>query len=129
MKKYENFCAALNNLKNIYQYDEPYNNVVITGLVGLYSICFEQSWKMMKEILENHGYKDATTGSPKFIIKTAYQASMIVDETMWLAALQARNNVSHSYNNDIALDIIRQTKEEFYNLFCELKKTIDENWI
>ena len=54
MKKYENFCLALANLKEIYNYNEPYNNVVLTGLVGLYEICFEQSWKMMKEILTFH---------------------------------------------------------------------------
>lgn len=52
MKKYENFCAAFSNMKEIYHYTEPYDNVVLTGLVGLYEICFEQSWKMMKEILE-----------------------------------------------------------------------------
>jgi hypothetical protein len=57
MKKYENFCASLKNMKEIYDYDEPYNTVVLTGLVGLYEICFEQSWKMMKEILEIHGYE------------------------------------------------------------------------
>lgn len=51
MRKYENFCNALSNMKDIYNYEEPYDNVVITGLVGLYEICFEQSWKMMKEIL------------------------------------------------------------------------------
>ena len=53
MKKYENFCASLKNMKEIYDYDEPYNTVVLTGLVGLYEICFEQSWKMMKEILDS----------------------------------------------------------------------------
>ena len=36
MKKYENFCAALTNLKDIYLYQEPYDNVTMTGLVGLY---------------------------------------------------------------------------------------------
>ena len=51
MRKYENFCNSLSNMKDIYNYEEPYDNVVITGLVGLYEICFEQSWKMMKEIL------------------------------------------------------------------------------
>ena len=55
MRKYENFCNSLSNMKDIYNYEEPYDNVVITGLVGLYEICFEQSWKMMKEILEIHG--------------------------------------------------------------------------
>lgn len=35
MKKYDNFCAALKNLKELFSYEEPYNTVVLTGLVGL----------------------------------------------------------------------------------------------
>lgn len=50
MKKYENFAAALHNLEDIYHYQEPYENVILTGMVALYEICFEQSWKAMKEI-------------------------------------------------------------------------------
>ena len=129
MKKYENFCSALENLKDIYLYQEPYDNVIMTGLVGLYEICFEQTWKLMKIILEQHGYESSATGSPRLIIKTAYQASMISDEDIWLEALLARNNVSHSYNRVIALDIIRRTKDQFYDLFHDFKKNIDENWI
>ena len=117
------------NMKDIYNYEEPYDNVVITGLVGLYEICFEQSWKMMKEILEIHGYAEGATGSPKIILKTAYKAGMIRDEEQWLHALQARNNVTHSYNQKIALGIIADAKEEFYQMFCELKTEIEENWL
>ena len=90
MKKYENFCQALVNMKDIYNYEEPYDNVVLTGLVGLYEITFEQSWKMMKEILQNHGYEEGATGSPKIILKTAYKAGMIKDEDLWLKALRER---------------------------------------
>ena len=126
MKKYENFCAALGNLKDIYQYAEPYDNVVLTGLVGLYEICFEQSWKMMKEILEGHGFEEGATGSPKLILKTAYKAGLIEEEMLWLEALAARNNVAHAYNREIALDIVRQTKSGFYDMFCGLKEKAEE---
>lgn len=129
MKKYENFCNALTNLKDIYNYEEPYNNVVLTGLVGLYEICFEQSWKMLKERLTEYGYSESATGSPRTILKTAYKAGMIKDEQIWLDALQARNNVSHAYNEAVALDIIRQTKDDFYNMFKSLKHEIESNWI
>ena len=110
-------------------YEKPYDNVVITGLVGLYEICFEQSWKMMKEILEIHGYAEGATGSPKIILKTAYKAGMIRDEEQWLRALQARNNVTYSYNRKIASGIIADAKEEFYQMFCELKTEIEQNWL
>lgn len=130
MKKYDNFCSALSNMRQIYKYTEPYDDtVILTGLVGLYEICFEQSWKMMKEILSMHGYEASATGSPKIILKTAYQAGMIKDEELWLRALQEHNNVAHSYNEDIALEIVSQAKESFYAMFCNLKNEIDANWL
>lgn len=128
MKKFDNFCSALANLKDIFEYEEPYNNVVLTGLVALYEICFEQSWKAMKEILEQNGVSEAQTGSPRQILKTAYQTGLVKDEQLWLNALVTRNNVAHAYNQAIALDIVRKTKATYYQMFCDLKSEIESNW-
>lgn len=129
MKKYDNFKAALNNLKDIYDYKEPYGNVEIAGMVGLYEICFEQAWKAMKELLENYGYADSATGSPRTILKTAYKAGMIQDEELWLDALASRNNVANAYNEAVAMDIIKQTKDKYHAMFVNLSYTIEENWM
>ena len=129
MKKYENFCNAFLNLKDIYDYNQPYTNVEMSGLVALYEICFEQAWKAMKEILEQQGFAEEKTGSPRIVLKTAYSAGMIGDEDLWMAALNARNNVAHSYNKEIALDIIKQTKEQFYKMFEALKVELETNWV
>lgn len=129
MKKYDSFCAALENLKDIYNYEEPYENVVLTGLVALYEICFEQAWKAMKELLDNNGAPKAMNESPKMILKTAYQMGMIQQEDLWLEALQSRNNVTHAYNKLIALDIVHSAKALYYNMFVELKNEIEENWL
>lgn len=129
MKKYENFKAALKNLKDIYEYQEPYGNVEIAGMVGLYEICFEQAWKAIKEVLESQGFSDGATGSPRTILKTAYKAGMIDDENVWLDALVSRNNVAHAYNEAIAKDIINQTKNKYYDMFVQLSKTIEQDWL
>ena len=128
MKKFDNFCSALANLKDIFEYEEPYNNVVLTGLVALYEICFEQSWKAMKEILEQNGVSEAQTGSPRQILKTAFQTGLVKDEQLWLNALVTRNNVAHAYNQAIALHIVRKTKATYYLMFCDLKSEIESNW-
>lgn len=128
MRKYDNFCSAFASLKEIYNYSPPYDTVTLTGLVALYEICFEQSWKMMKEVLSDHGYEESATGSPKTILKTAYSAGMINDEDKWLKALAARNNVSYAYNREIAADIIKETRDIFYDMFADLKSEI-EKWI
>lgn len=129
MKTYENFCRAYNNLREAINLNPPYDTVTLTGLVGLFEITFEQAWKMMKEILEKHGFEQIGTGSPKLILKTAFQAGMINDEEIWINALFARNNVAHSYNEEIALEIIKETKEHYIEIFKTLKETVEKNWL
>ena len=129
MKKFDNFSRALDNLQDIYRYEEPYENVVLTGLVALYEICFEQAWKAMKELLEYNGYKESATGSPRQILKTAYSAGMIHDEQLWMDALASRNNVAHAYNKDVALDIVNAVKERYYAMFSRLKRDMEADWI
>ena len=53
---------------------------------------------------------------------------MIDDENLWLEALEARNNVSHAYNRDIANYIVKQAKDKFYNMFKKLKDE-SEKWM
>lgn len=129
MKKYNNFCNSLQNLLEIYDFEEPYNNVVLTGLVGLYEICFEQSWKAMKETLYSSGITMAATGSPKAIIKEAYRNGMVDDEQLWLDALADRNNAAHAYNRVIAEDIVENAKEKYVAMFQKLKSCMEENWM
>ena len=129
MKKFENFQKALHNLHDINHYNEPYENVVLTGMVSLFEICFEQCWKAMKEILSMHGYEEGNTGSPRMTIKTAYKAGMIQDEQLWLEALDSRNNASHAYNQNIALGIVHKTKSEYIKMFEALEATLRTNWI
>ena len=63
------------------------------------------------------------TGSPKQILKLAYSAGMIQDEEKWLAMLVSRNDVTHSYNEEVALALIKCVKEgsvpseEFMEIF------------
>ncbi len=129
MRKYNNFKKALKNLELCENYAPPYDVVTMTGLVNLFSICFEQSWKTMKEILEKHGYSQRKTGSPKMIIKLAYSANMIQDEAQWLELLDDRNEMAHPYNEKIAFSIIEKVKERYLKLFQDLDKEIQENWI
>ena len=39
-EKFDNFKAALANLKDVFPYNEPYGNVEIAGMVGLYEDLF-----------------------------------------------------------------------------------------
>ena len=129
MRKFENFCKALNNLQIIRDTEEPYDILTMTGGVALCEICFEQAWKTMKEILADQGYSAAQNGSPKQILKLAYSAGMVQDEEKWLAMLASRNEVSHSYNEEIALGLLRAVKADYIGMFEELKAELEEKWL
>lgn len=128
-KKFENFCKTLHNLEDIQNYEPPYDNIVLTGLVSLYQICFDQAQKAMKEAMENEGVNTAVTGSPRSIIKEAYRLHMIDDKAAWLNALQAHTLVSHAYNQQTALEIIAQSSCTYLPLFRALQTSIEQNWV
>lgn len=54
---------------------------------------------------------------------------MIKDEKVWLEALVSRNNVAYAYNNAVALEIVKKSKEIYYSMFSELKNEIEKNWL
>ncbi|MCD7944089.1 MAG: nucleotidyltransferase substrate binding protein [Clostridia bacterium] len=108
---------------------EPYSIVEQTGIVGLFEICFEQAWKLMKEVLEKHGRFEDKIGSPRAIIKIAYQCGMISDCEGWLELLESRNILAHTYSDEQALNIIKKTKSDYLGLFEKLKTELDEKWI
>ena len=83
----------------------------------------------MKGILQEHGYGEGQIGSPKQILKLAYSAGMIQDEEKWLAMLVSRNDVTHSYNEEIALALVRRVKEEYIDLLDALKVELEARWI
>ena len=129
MKKYENFSKALMNLQEGLKLEEPYSIIEQTGIVGLFEICFEQSWKLMKAVLEEHGRFEEKIGSLKAILKIAYQCNMIADDTIWLEILKARNTLAHTYSDEEALSVIRKVKEKYIYAFLDLKQELDTKWL
>ena len=129
MRKYDNFCKAIKNLNEGLKIEEPYTIVEQTGIVGLFEICFEQSWKLMKEILEKHGRFEEKIGSPRAIIKIAYQCKMLNDCESWLELLDSRNILAHTYSDEQALNVIKKVKSDYMFLFAALKKEIAERWL
>ena len=84
---------------------------------------------MMKDRLEYHGYSERKLGSRSAVIKLAYQVGMVDDEVIWREALRARNDVVHSYSDEVALQIIKRTQEEFLAMFEQLQKNVEKDWL
>ena len=129
MIEYDNFSRSLENLAEVAKLQAPYTVVEQAGIAALFEICFEQSWKLMKLLLEQHGHAPRKIGSATSVIKLAYQAQMIASEEGWLSLLKTRNMLIHTYNSEKSPVAIESIRHAYLGLFQDLRKEIEARWM
>jgi len=113
MKKYENFCRCLAVLKG---YDEPLirtDEIYRMGVIGQFNLSFELAWKVLQAVLIQHSVEQASTGSPREIVKLGFKYGFLSDETVWLDMLNKRNTMTHIYSKENAEEIIEPLISSF----------------
>ena len=93
------------------------NKFEVQGLIQCFEYTFELSWKTLKDYLEFEGY-DVNT--PRETIKKAFQTGMIEDGNVWLDALEKRNIMSHTYNENITKQTEQLIKTKYYFIIQKL---------
>lgn len=129
MEEYEAFSEALKNLREIYDYEEPYENIVLAGITVLYRECIRRILRVMKELMRREGYPEGDTEYPRQVLKAAYRHGLVRDMRMWLKALDDGKYSAWGYGEVNMLEFVRNIKEHYFPLFCELQKEILDSWL
>jgi len=79
----------------------------------------ELTWKTVKKVLEAE--EEIIAKSPKQVLQQAYLLDLIDDEQLWIDMLKARNLTSHTYKQDLALEIYNQIAD----YYMELRRLVD----
>ena len=61
-----------------------------------------------KKLFYDHGIE---VNSPKSVLSNAYTNQIIINEKMWLDMLNDRNLTSHTYNQELALEIYHRIQQ------------------
>ena len=93
------------------------------GIIQFYEVCFELSWKTVKDYLESEGF---LVKSPKQVIKQAFQIEIIEDGELWLSALDDRNLTTHIYDEATIDNIIAKIREDYFRLLANLYSFFQE---
>lgn len=99
MKKFENYVSALRSLSQAPQQDLG-NDFVQSGIIDKFELQFELGWKLFKALLSYEGDPVSASGSPRDVIKTAFQYYDFMEESLWLRMLRDRNDSAHIYDAD-----------------------------
>lgn len=90
------------------------------GIIQLFEISFELSWKLMKDYLE---YQQLIVKSPREAIKQAYQIELIDDGHIWIDALADKNLIVHTYDEELAKKMVEDISTIYYP---QLKKLYEK---
>lgn len=106
-KKWESFQRSLDVLAEARHRDMS-DSFVLSGTSAKFSITFDLSWKVMKDILvQYYAITDFVAESPIEVLRKAYKADLISDD-IWMEMLKIRNELAHDYDGVIVKNIARK---------------------
>lgn len=95
------------------------------GMVHRFEYCTELAWKTVKNYLESQNVVFAQI-TPRAVIKEAVAAKLIERGEEWMNLLDARNEMSHTYNFKKFEEVIKQIDEKYIVCFGELYEKLAE---
>ncbi|TPF78530.1 MULTISPECIES: nucleotidyltransferase substrate binding protein [unclassified Bifidobacterium] len=127
MKKYENYASALDSLKPAPLQDLS-NDFIQSGIIDKFELQFELGWKLLKALLAYEGDPVSASGSPRDVIKTAYQYYDFMDESLWLRMLRDRNDSAHIYDEDRAQRLVHTIIDSYIPEFERVDNGLTERY-
>lgn len=124
MKRYESFLKSLDALNEAKERDMG-DSFVLSGTGAKFSITFDLSWKVMKDILVQHyAITDFVAGSPREVLRKAFQAELIVDD-IWMEMLNTRNRLIHDYDGEIIKQYCRRIVDVYIDIFYAFRSVAE----
>lgn len=121
-QRFSNYKKATIQLTEFIEKGEL-NKFEVQGLIQCFEYTFELAWKTMKDYLEQEGFE---VKSPRGTIQTAFQIQLITDGHVWIDALDKRNLMTHTYDEDVAKEAEQLIKLKYYPAIKELLIKLEE---
>lgn len=123
-RRFQSFCNSLDALAEAKQRDLS-DSFVLSGTSAKFSITFDLSWKVMKDILvQYYAITGFVAGSPREVLREAYKANLISDDA-WMQMLKVRNELAHDYDGEIVKEHCHTIVEKYIDLLYELKDRVN----
>lgn len=122
-KRFQSFCNSLESLAEARQRD-LLDSFVLSGTSTKFSITFDLSWKVMKDILiQYYSITGFVAGSPREVLREAFKANLVSNDA-WMDMLKVRNELAHDYDGEIVKTHCHTIVEKYIDLFYEFENTV-----
>ena len=125
IQRLENFSKMCALLSEINDYAlESILPIIREGFIQRFEITFDLAWKTARDYLEFEGVNVQPT--PRAVVKEAFAAGVIGDGQTFIDMLEARNLMSHKYDEKTFNEIFVQTQQKFYPALEKLRAFLEE---
>lgn len=98
----EKLKKALDRLNEVYNWPESHDGRT-EAAIQCFEFVMDLYWKLFKHMLRQ---KELVVNTPRDVFREVFAAAWIDDEQVWLRMLKDRNLTSHTYNEDLASEIL-----------------------
>ncbi len=120
-QRFEHYTKALEQLEmaNVLYQTRTLSTLESQGVIQVFEVTQELSWKVLKDFLEFQGY-DEIYGS-KNAIRIAFNVGLLQNAEVWMDMIKSRNLMSHTYDEQEMLRIVELIFSEYRAEFETLK--------
>lgn len=94
------------------------------GVIQGFEIVHELAWNVLKDLLEFEGIQ-GIVGS-RGAVREAFKRGILEDGELWLDMIDKRNLTSHTYNADLAQEMVNTIVQRYYPSFVALQQQLQQ---
>jgi nucleotidyltransferase substrate binding protein (TIGR01987 family) len=125
MQRLQNFQTALKQLESAVDLAKvkPLSDLEKQGTIQAFEFTHELAWNVLKDYFEYQG-NTSITGS-RDASREAFQKGLIEDGEVWMEMIKSRNKTSHTYNKNVADEIVAKIQNEYFKAFLDLSRKMN----
>lgn len=121
-QRLQNLSMALRQLEAAVQLSQQKNlsDLEKQGMIQAFEFTHELAWNVLKDYFEYQG-NPSITGS-RDASREAFQKGLVINGDVWMEMIKSRNQTSHTYNKNIANEIVDKIQKNYFQSFLDFEK-------
>jgi nucleotidyltransferase substrate binding protein (TIGR01987 family) len=123
-QRFDNYKRALQQLTAAVELSaqREFTQLEKQGVIQGFEFVHELAWNVLKDLLEFEGIQ-GIVGS-RGTVREAFKRGLLADGELWLDMIDKRNLTSHTYNAELAQDMVNTIVHSYYPSFVALQQQL-----
>ena len=125
-QRFDNYKRALHQLTQavLLLKQRPLSDLEQQGIIQGFEFTHELAWNVLKDYLEYEGIQ-GLVGS-RSAVREAFKRGLISDGEAWMDMIEKRNLSSHTYNLDVANQLVTAIRDSYHPAFVALLERLEK---